>query len=135
MLLNKWKLKNRIYSKFTLENLERKMKEEGFDKGCIADLMSVFKTRISKYGREEFQKWIYYLDFSVPEEFQDEETAIRFYLKHRQWIESEVMKLEKEIKLSWEIQTEDLENLDDRARKAQLVIRDRLTGIVLDLMD
>jgi hypothetical protein len=46
-----------------------------------------------------------------------------------------VKELEKETGLSWEIQTEDLRDVNEKARKVQLVIRDRLSNIALDLLN
>jgi hypothetical protein len=133
-----WKklnLKDKKVDRITLEKLEMKMNEEKFDKDFKAEIVSVLKERMEKGDEEEFQKWLSNLHFRVPEEFQDEQTSIRIYERHHQWLEVEVTKLEKETKLSWEIQTEDSANLDDKARKAQLVIRHRLSEIVLDLSD
>ena len=135
MLWKKLNLKDRKVDKITLENLQMKMNEEKFDKDFKEEIVGVLKQRIEKDGEEEFQKWLSNLHFRVPEEFQDEQTSIRIYEKHHRWLEEEVTKLENETKLSWEIQTEDSENLDDKARKAQLVIRHRLSEIVLDLSD
>lgn len=119
----------------TMENLSKKMLEYDFDKDFMKELLMIFHERIKIDGEKNFQKWLYKLHFQVPEEFQDETIAIEAFNKYSEWIEREVKKLENEIKLSWEIQTEDIQHLDERARKTQLVIRDRLSTIVLDLQN
>ncbi|WP_221563391.1 hypothetical protein [Alkalihalobacillus sp. TS-13] len=78
---------------------------------------------------------MYNLNFSVPEEFQDQEKSIKVYQKSFQWFEKEIIKLEKETKLPWKVQVEDLKIPDENVRKTQLVIRHRLTDVVLDLLD
>ncbi|MCC2250461.1 hypothetical protein JUJ52_10860 [Virgibacillus sp. AGTR] len=61
----------------------------------------------------------------------DKEKMYRYY---RKWIEDEVVKLENETKLSWEEQTEDIEDLNIKARKTQLVLRHR-SDVVLELLN
>ncbi|MDN7245629.1 hypothetical protein QWY16_09190 [Planococcus shenhongbingii] len=128
-------LKKKHWDEITVEQLERKMNEEKFDKEFIEEILKIFKERIEKHGKEAFGKWIYNLHFRVPEEFQNEQISISVYEKYHKWLEGEVIKLENETKMSWEIQTEDLQDLDNKARKAQLVIRHRLSEIVLDLLE
>lgn len=118
----------------TLSNLEKKMKEEHFDNNLIKDLIKILEQRIDKLGEKEFQNWLYHLDFKCPEEFQDESVTIKMYENSSSWIEEEIVKLEKEIKLSWEEQSEDLEEFHIKARKVQLVIRHRLYEVVLALL-
>ncbi|WP_197284359.1 hypothetical protein [Bacillus sp. JCM 19041] len=50
-------------------------------------------------------------------------------------MEEQISRLENELKLSWEEQSEDLKELDEKARKVQLILRQRLTNIVFDLVD
>ena len=119
----------------TLSNLEKKMKEKNFDDNLIIDLIEVWKQRIIKLGEKDFQLWLYNLDFKTPDEFLEESFAIKFYEKYHTWIEKEIVKLEKETKISWEIQSEDLKKFTTKARKVQLVIRHRVSEIVLALMD
>ncbi|MGK7377645.1 hypothetical protein ACSFXN_07360 [Planococcus sp. 1R117A] len=128
-------LKKRHWNEITLEQLEMKMNEENFDKEFIEEILGIFKERIEKHGKEAFGKWIYNLHFRVPEEFQNEKIAISIYEKYHKWLEEEVIKLENETKMSWELQTEDLRGLNNKARKAQLVIRHRLSETVLDLLE
>ncbi len=67
--------------------------------------------------------------------FKDEITAINIYNKYPQLMEEQISRLENELKLSWEEQSEDLKELDEKARKVQLILRQRLTNIVFDLVD
>lgn len=121
-------------SNLTLSKLEQKMKEERFDNNLIKDLIEVLKQRVIKFGENDFQKWLYHLSFKCPEEFQDESFAIEIYEKYHSWIEEAIVKLEQETKISWEVQSEDLKKFDIKARKVQLVIRHRLSEIVLELI-
>ena len=118
----------------TLSNLEKKMKEEKFNDQLINDLIEVLKQRKIKFGEKDFQIWLYALHYKCPDEFQDESFSIKFYERHHSWIEDEIVKLEKETKISWEVQSEDLEKFNIKARKVQLVIRHRLSEIVLELL-
>lgn len=119
----------------TLNQLESKMQESGFDDFLIKDILHLFSKRIEKHGEKEFTNWLTHLNYTIPEEYEDEEVAIQMYGKCESWIEEDVAKLEVETQLSWEEQTGDIHHLDKRARKAQLVIRHRLNDVVLDLMD
>lgn len=121
-------------SNLTLSKLERKMKEESFDNNLIKDLIEVLKQRVIKFGENDFQKWLYNHSFKCPEEFQNESFAIEIYEKYHSWIEEEIVKLEQETKFSWEVQSEDLKEFNIKARKVQLVIRHRLSEIVLELI-
>ncbi|WP_070120881.1 hypothetical protein [Bacillus marinisedimentorum] len=121
-------------SNLTLPQLEQKMKEEGFHESVIKDLISVLQEKLIKIGEQDFQKWLYHLNFQVPDGLQNEKSAAEFYEKHHFWIEDELVKLEEETKLSWDVQSVDLKKLDVKARKAQLVIRHRLSEIVLELI-
>jgi predicted metal-dependent hydrolase len=117
----------------TLESVKYLMEKEQFDPKVMNELLMMIEKRIKRDGDEQFQKWFSNLHFSVPDEYMDEAVAKAFYQKHSEWIEDEIKKLEEEVLLSWEEQSEDLIELDDEARKAQLVIRHRLTDIYLDL--
>ena len=119
----------------TLENIRNKMYEMGFNKGFVEEIMIILEKRFNKYGEKEFQEWFNGLHYRIPEELKDELLAIKIYEKHGLLIEEQVEKLEKETKLSWELQTEELKNINEKARKVQLVIRDRLSGIALDLLN
>ena len=119
----------------TLENIQNKMYEMGFNKGFVEEIMIILEKRFNKYGKKEFQEWFNGLHYRIPEELKDELLAIKIYEKHGLLIEEQVEKLEKETKLSWELQTEELKNINEKARKVQLVIRDRLSGIALDLLN
>lgn len=119
----------------TLSNIEKKMREEGFDIEFINELISIFQKYKSEKNEKEFQKRIYNLHYRLPEEFREEETCIKIYQRSQWWIENETIKLEKETKLSWEVQTEDIQQLDEKIRKTQLVIRHRLSEIVYNLIN
>lgn len=87
----------------TLDNIQNKMYELGFYKEFVEEIMIILEKRFNKYGKEEFQDWFYGLNYRLPEEFNDEITAIKIYEKHSLLIEEQVKKLEKETKLSWEM--------------------------------
>ncbi|MFC0091669.1 hypothetical protein ACFFJI_12260 [Allobacillus sp. GCM10007491] len=126
-------MNNKNLDNISLNNLEKKMNEKGFDDDFIKEIIQAFKQRIDKQGEKQFKNWLVNLHFNCPDEFQNEEKAVQVYDKYCSWIESEVNNLEDETKLSWERQTEDIKELDEKARKTQLVIRHRLSEIVLDL--
>ncbi|WP_286228474.1 hypothetical protein [Neobacillus mesonae] len=119
----------------TLNNIQNKMCEIGFNKKFAEELMIILEKRFNKYGEKEFQEWFYKLHYRIPEELKDELLVIKIYDKHSLLIEEQVKDLEKETKLPWEIQTEDLKNIHEKARKVQLVVSDRLSGIALDLLN
>lgn len=119
----------------TLPNIEKKMREEEFDSEFIDELISIFQKHNAEENQKEFQTRMYNLHYRLPEEFQEQETCNRFYQSSARWIEDEVSKIENEIKLSWEVQTEDIQELDENIRKTQLVIRHRLSEIVYDLIN
>jgi len=125
---------NKDLNNLTLSKIEQKMKEENFDNNLINDLIEVLKQKLIESGEKEFQKWLYNLNFRCPVDFQEESFAKEIYKKYHSWIEEEIVKLEKETKISWEVQSEDLKEFDIKARKVQLVIRHRLSEIVLELI-
>lgn len=120
--------------KLTLPTLEGKMDENGFDPQIKEFILQLFQKRIKESGEKEFQLWLYNLSFSVPEELSDEDVANSLYTKHQSWFEQEIQKLEKETGLSFEVQTEDIAHMQLDARKAQLVIRDRIYMMVLEIL-
>ncbi|WP_025028014.1 hypothetical protein [Caldalkalibacillus mannanilyticus] len=120
--------------KLTLPTLESKMDENGFDPQIKEFILQLFQKQIKESGEKEFQLWLYNLSFSVPEELSDEDVASRLYTKHQSWFEQEIQKLEKETGLPFEVQTEDIAHVKLEARKAQLVIRDRIYMIVLEIL-
>ncbi|MEI5908032.1 hypothetical protein WAK64_13305 [Bacillus spongiae] len=120
-------------SNLTLAKLEQKMKEENFEENLLTNVIEVLKQRLVEFGEKDFQEWLYNLNFKCPDEFQDERFAKDIYEKSQFWIEEEILKLEKETKISWEVQAEDLKEFQEKARKIQLIIRHRLSEIVLDL--
>ncbi len=118
----------------TLENIKEKMFLIGFCQNFIDEIIRVLEIRIKRDGISEFQKWFKHLHYRLPEEFKDDLLIKRLYENYSNWIELEVEKLEKETKLSWEKQTEDLRDVNKKVRKTQLVIRHRLSDIALDLI-
>ncbi|UCZ54856.1 hypothetical protein LGQ02_08970 [Bacillus shivajii] len=124
-----------VLSNITLDNIQNKMNEMGFNKEFVDEIMIILENRFNKYGKEEFQEWFDGLNYRLPEEFNNEKVAIKIYEKHSLLIEEQVKKLEQETKLSWEIQTEDLKNSNEKVQKVQLVIRHRLSDISLDLLN
>jgi primase-polymerase (primpol)-like protein len=117
----------------TISNLEQQMKKEKFNENFTATILEVLKARLVKYGDAGFQEWLYELNFNIPEEFTDESLALNIYLMNEKWMEEELVKLEHETGLSWEVQAEDLQSTDMRVIKAQLVTRHRLSEIILEL--
>lgn len=126
---------NKSLVNITLDKIEDKMYEIGFTKEFAEEIMCILDKRFDEYGERKFQEWFRELHYRTPEECKDELFAMKMYDKHSRLIEEQVKELEKETKLPWTIQTEDLENLNEKARKVQLVVRDRLSGIALDLLN
>lgn len=127
--------KNKNLTKITVSNLEQKMKAEKFPEKLIEELLIEFNKMINEQGEVEFQKQFTNLHYQVPDLFRSELKAEKIYKDYQNWIEDEVVKLENETNLSWEEQTEDIEELIIPARKAQLVLRHRITEVVLDLLN
>lgn len=127
--------KDKSLVNITLDNIQNKMYEVGFNKEFVREVMIVLEKRFNNYGEKEFQEWFKGLHYRIPEEFNDELVTIKIYEEHSHLIEEQVKEIEKETKLSWEIQTEELKIINEKARKVQLVIRDRLSGIALDLLN
>lgn len=127
-------MEDKNLERLSLKNLKQQMKENQFDPNFIHELSAAFETRINTQGEAEFKKWLKNLHFKVPEEFEGEKEALQVYEKYQSWIDEEVTKLEDETGLPWERQTEDIQHLNHKARKAQLVIRHRLSEIVLELL-
>lgn len=124
-----------VLANLTLDNIETKMIEMEFTKGFIEEIMTALANRFDKCGKEEFQEWFYGLNYQLPAEFDNEELATKMYEKHSFFIEEQVKQLEIETTLSWQVQAEDLKHLNKKASKVQLVIRDRLSSIALDLLN
>lgn len=122
-------------NKITLHNIEKTMNNRGFDVKFIDGLLYSFKKRIEVYGEDHFRRWIYNLNYTLPEEFHNKETCLSVYERTTPWIEEEISSLENETKLSWNEQAADLNAEDERVRKVQLVIRHRLTEIISDILD
>ncbi|MFD1020838.1 hypothetical protein [Thalassobacillus hwangdonensis] len=115
--------------------LNEQMVKVGIDQQVIHEWLHLFRKKASEIGEDGLVDWLHKLNYGTPEPYVNEQCAIDFYHRHEQWVKQTVAKLEQEIGLPWEVQAEDLSELDIRARKAQLVIRQRVTDIVLDLED
>ncbi|MEH7235151.1 hypothetical protein [Bacillus sp. JJ1562] len=126
---------NTDYTIVTLENLEKMMEQNEFDPSVTKELLTIFQERINKGGEEQFQRWLGKLQFMVPEEFKDEQIATEFYRKHSSWIEQEIREMEEDTEIPWEDLSEDLYELNVEARKAQMVLRDRISELFFDLQD
>ncbi|PKR77355.1 hypothetical protein CEY16_11525 [Halalkalibacillus sediminis] len=120
---------------FSLEKIETAMYEMGFNRDFVEEIITPLEKRVSKYGENEFQEWFNELNYRLPGEFKDELFATKIYENHKLLIEEEVINLEKETKLPWKIQAKDLKDINEKARKVQLVIRHRLSDIALDMLN
>ncbi|MGM8364238.1 hypothetical protein ACLIBG_02030 [Virgibacillus sp. W0181] len=120
--------------KITIEKIEKGMEADGFSENVKKELLSLFEERIRQQGLGEFKMYIYNLHFMVPQEIEDEKTATKLYENNEAWFEKEISNLENELQLSYEKQSEDLEPMNVKARKAQLVIRHRFSSIILDIL-
>ncbi|WP_456274581.1 hypothetical protein [Bacillus sp. AK031] len=132
-----WKdlfLNRKNLNSLTLSNLEQQMKKEKFSEEITSALLEVLNARLVKYGEAGFQEWLYNLNYKIPEEIMDEKLALNIYLENKSWMEEELVKLENETGLSWEVQAEDLQSTDMRVVKTQLVIRHRLSEIIMELL-
>ncbi|MDQ0253102.1 putative metal-dependent hydrolase [Evansella vedderi] len=107
----------------------------GFNKNLMVEIITVLEKRMKRDGINLFQNWFKDLHYTLPDEFKDESVTEKIYENYSHWIEGEVKKLEKETGLTWKVQTEDLNGVNERTRKVQLVIRHRLSDIALDLLD
>lgn len=128
-------LNKKNMEKLELEAIRKQMMNDKFDHQVLEELINLLNYRIKKDGEEQFQSWFSALHYRIPEEFEDKEFTRQFYLNHKLWIEKEIINLEKELKIPWEIQAEDLNSNDEKEKKVQLVIRHRLTEIVYSIMD
>lgn len=119
----------------TINQLETKMKEAKLDDAFTEELLKLFNKKIGELGEQGFTSWLTNLHYSVPDEFEKEHKAIQLYEKCCSWIEAEIIKLELETMLTWEELTIDMNHMDEKARKAQLVIRQKVTNLVLDFVE
>lgn len=129
------KLKNKLLAMLNLENLEKKMQRSGFPEKLIEEIIDDFKVVKNERGDKKFSEWMYKLNYKIPEPYQDEVKAENIYTKHKTWIERENVKLEDETELSWQEQSADLTHVSTEARKAQLVLRQRISDLVLNILD
>ncbi|MGM8211854.1 hypothetical protein ACLIBH_03560 [Virgibacillus sp. W0430] len=122
-------------NKITLEKIDAGMEAYNFSHDVKNFLLDAFKERIRQQGINEFKMYIYNLHFTVPQEIEDEHTAAQLYELNEVWFDQEVKKLENELKIPFEEQAEDLADKHINVRKTQLVIRHRLSSIILDIAD
>ncbi|MDG5786947.1 hypothetical protein QA612_05540 [Evansella sp. AB-P1] len=125
----------RLGNKISINDLERKMLEEDINVHLANEILSLLHTTKERHGEKEFDKIMRNLNFRVPEELLDENRAIYLYGKYQFSIEEVVDSLEQELQLSWEVQTEDIQHLDEKARKVQLAVGQKLTDAVHDLLN
>lgn len=128
------KNKNHL-NKLTLINLEQEMENEKFPKELIKEILANFNKIINEKGDNKFKEWIFNLNCQIPEPFKNELKAKFFYNKYKDWIEYEIVKLESETALSWQKQSDDIEKVNIKSRKTQLVLRHRISDVVLNVLD
>ncbi|MEK5522070.1 hypothetical protein B5V89_19350 [Heyndrickxia sporothermodurans] len=128
-------MENKNLDEITLYNLEQKMRYEKFPEGLVEEILVEFNKIIVDQGERGFKKWLVNLHYQVPEPFKSELKVEKIYEDYKNWIENEVVNLENETKLSWEEQTEDIRELNIKARKVQLVLRHRISDVVLELLN
>ncbi|WP_026691006.1 hypothetical protein [Alteribacter aurantiacus] len=120
--------------RLTFAKVQEKV-EERFDPLVAKEVIAILEERRIVLEDKGFREWLRDLNFDVPGELSEKGAAITLYDKNPGWFEREVKRLEDESERSWRVQTEELEQLDERARKAQLVVRERLTEIVWEIKD
>src|SRR5699024_3114987 len=111
------------------------MKKEKFPEKLIEDTLDEFNKIINELGEQEFREWLVNLHFQIPEPFKNELRAEEIYNNYENWVEREIVNLESETNLSWEKQSEDIANVNIKARKTQLALRHRISEVVLDLLN
>lgn len=129
------KLKKKLLATLNLDNLKKEMKRSEFPQGLVTEMLTHFNHVIDEHGENGFSEWMYNLHYQVPEPYQTISTAENVYTKYEEWVEGEIVKLESETKLSWQEQSADLTHVSIEARKAQLVLRQRISDLVLNISD
>lgn len=129
------KLTKQLVATLTLNNLEKEMNRTTFPKGLIKEMRTHFTNIIDEEGENEFSKRMYNLHFQIPEPYEAEDLAEHVYNRYGNWIEREIVNLENETALPWQEQSADLENVSTAARKVQLVLRHRISDVVLNILD
>ncbi|MBM7840818.1 hypothetical protein JOC54_004111 [Alkalihalobacillus xiaoxiensis] len=120
----------------TIKAIEAKLAEYGFSNGFTQEVGSVLAERKKEFDNDTlFQKWLTRLHYRLPEGFKSEGKAAQLYDQYKIEIDHVLKQLEQETKLSWQTQTEDLNYLNESARKCQLVIRHRLTEAIDEILD
>ncbi|TFJ92660.1 hypothetical protein [Lentibacillus salicampi] len=128
-------MENKNLDELTIYNLGLGMKKEKFPEKLIADILGEFNKIINELGEKKFQEWLFNLHFQIPDPFKNELRAEDIYNNYENWIEREIVNLENETNLSWEKQSEDIANVNMKIRKTQLVLRHRISEVVLDLLN
>lgn len=118
-----------------LEKIKQQMLDLNMDNAFVDEVISFLRQGEERVGQERFQQWLHEADYSIPLELQRDERWIELYDRHQEQIEEEVKKLEVETKLPWQEQTEDVSELEEKARKVVLVVRHRVSGAILELRD
>lgn len=70
------------FENITLENIENKMHENGFNQELTQEIISILEKRFNEYGENEFKEWFAGLHYRVPDELHDESLSIKIYDKH-----------------------------------------------------
>jgi len=128
-------MENKNLDELTIYNLKLGMKKEKFPEKLIEDTLDEFNKIINELGEQEFREWLVNLHFQIPEPFKNELRAEEIYNNYENWVEREIVNLESETNLSWEKQSEDIANVNIKARKTQLALRHRISEVVLDLLN
>lgn len=127
--------KNELLAMLNLHNVEMEMNRAKFPKELIEEIIGDFNIIKNERGESGLSEWMYNLHFQIPEPYQNEITAENVYTNYGDWIEREIMKLENETELSWQEQSADLRLVSMEVRKAQLVLRHRISDVVLNVLD
>lgn len=127
--------KTKLLAMLNLTNLKSEMNRVKFPAGLIEEILDDFKIVKNERGESGFSEWIFNLNFQIPEPYQSEVKAKNMYTNYGDWIEREIVKLEHETELFWQEQSVDLKHVSIEARKAQLVLRHRISEAVLNILD
>lgn len=127
--------KKKLLALLNLNNLKKEMNNAKFPKKLIVEIIADFNIVKEERGESEFREWIYNLHYQIPELYQNDEIAKNMYTNYGDWIEREITKLEHETELSWQEQSTDFKHVSIKARKAQLVLRHRISDVVLNVLE
>jgi len=119
------KIKN--YDVFTINNLNLNMRKANFPEKLTEEILAQFNEMKNKMGEQQFRERFANLHFQIPDPYKNEVIVNEVYDNYGDWIERELVLLEKEINLSWEEQVADIANVNIHVRKTQLVLRHRIS--------